>query len=115
MNKETNWYDFDDGFSIGTSGPDGGLILREEENRGEARITLEEDGSFSPFSITSGIYGWQAHTRYFSSKVEADEQYSRMKIDLNRILELISEIDESDEDALAAVAEEIGEFFEKYP
>ncbi len=115
MNKETNWYDFDDGFSIGTSGSEDGLIVRDEEHRDGARMTLEEDGSFSPFSVTCGIYGWTVHTRYFSSKSEADEEFGKMKIDLNKILDLISEIDERDEDALAAVAEEISEFVEKYP
>jgi hypothetical protein len=115
MNKETNWYDFDDGFSIGTSGPEGGLIVRDEEHRDGARITLEEDGSFSGFSVTCGIYGWTVHTIYFSEEYEADKEFGKMKDDLSRILELISETDQRDEEAIAAVEEEINEFVEKYP
>jgi len=115
MIKETIWYDFDEGYSIGTSGPDGGLIVRDEEHQSGARMTIEEDGSFAPFSITCGIYGWMFHTRYFPTESEAVEGFELMKIDLDEILKLFSTEDEADEDTFNAVAEEISEFVEKYP
>ncbi|HXG85525.1 MAG TPA: hypothetical protein VNI84_15995 [Pyrinomonadaceae bacterium] len=115
MRKETNWYEYDDGFSIGTSGADGGIIARDEEHAGGARITLEEESSFAPFSITCGVYGWMFHTRYFTDEAEAAEQFELMKADLDEILQSVSADDEDDEDALAAVSEELSEFVEKYP
>ncbi len=114
MSRETNWREYDEGFSIGTSGSDVGVIVRDEEHAGGARITLEEDGSFAPFSITCGIYGWMFHTRYFSDEAEANEEFERMKVDLDEILQTIP-ADEDDEDARAAVSEQLSEFVEKYP
>lgn len=114
MSRETNWREYDEGFSIGTSGSDVGVIVRDEEHAGGARITLEEDGSFAPFSITCGIYGWMFHTRYFSDEAEANEEFERMKVDLDEILQTIP-VDEDDEDARAAVSEQLSEFVEKYP
>lgn len=115
MRNKLNWYEFDKGFSVGTSGSDGGLIARDEEHRSGARITLEEDSSFSPFSITCGIYGWMFHTRFFSAESEAGEEFERMKTALDEILESIPTADEADEDALAAIAEEISDFVERFP
>lgn len=114
MNKETNWYDYDDGYSIGTTGSDGGLILRDEEHAsGEARMTLEEDGSFAPFSITCGIYGWLVHTRFFSEESEANEEFDRMKSDLDEILQSLQAADR--QDAIDEISEEISEFVKKFP
>ncbi len=115
MIDETNWYDFDDGYSIGTSSSDGGLILCDEEHQSGARITLEEDSNFASFSITCGIYGWMFHTRYFSEEAEAIEEFELMKIDLNEILKSFLTEDEADEDTFNAMAEEISEFVEKFP
>lgn len=115
MRKETNWREYDEGFSIGTSGVDVGVIVRDEEHAAGARITLEEDGSFAPFSIACNVYGWMFHTRYFSDEAEAGDEFEQMKVDLNQILQSMPDEADADEDALAAVAEEINEFVEKYP
>lgn len=115
MIKETNWYDYDDGYSIGTSGTDGGIIVRDEEYNFGARMTMEEEGSFAPFSITCTIYGLMAHTRFFSDESEADEEFDRMKIDLEKILNLVPADGNADEDALDEISDEISEFVEKFP
>jgi hypothetical protein len=115
MKDKTNWYDFDEGYSIGTSGPEDGLIVRDEEHQAGARMTLEEDGSFSPYSITCGIYGWMFHTRYFSEESQANEEFELMKTDLDEILESFSTEDDADEDTLDVISVEISEFVEKYP
>lgn len=116
MKRETNWHEYDEGFSIGTSGADVGVIVRDEEHPDGARITLEEDGSFAPFSISCGIYGWMFHTRYFSDETEANAQFDRMKIDLEEILQSIPEdLDAADEETMALVSEEINSFVEKHP
>ncbi|MAW97055.1 MULTISPECIES: hypothetical protein [unclassified Leeuwenhoekiella] len=59
---EYKWNPFDQGNSIGTIGSEDGKILKDEENSFGARITLEENGSIAPFSITIGIYGLMFHT-----------------------------------------------------
>lgn len=115
MKRDTNWFQYDEGFSIGTSGTDVGVITRDEEHASGARLTLEEEGSFAPFSITCNIYGWMFHTRYFSDEAEANDEFDRMKTDLDAILQTISgEEIEEDEDARTAALEEISEFVEKY-
>jgi hypothetical protein len=115
MVYETNWYDYDEGFSIGTSGADGGIIIRDEEHRFGARMTIEEEGSFAPFSISCGIYGWMVHTRFFSTETEADEEFDRMKVVLEKILSLIPEDGEADEETMDAISDEIAEFVEMFP
>lgn len=114
MNGKTNWYEYGEGFSIGTSGSDVGIIVRDEEHALGARITLEEEGSFAPFSITCNIYGWMFHTRYFSDEAEVHDEFDRMKTDLEAILQTISDENSDDENARAAASEEISEFVEKY-
>jgi hypothetical protein len=49
------------------TGSEGGTIVLDEEHGLGARITLEKDGAIAPFTITCGIYGWMAHTRFFSN------------------------------------------------
>lgn len=115
MNGETLWSEFAEGFSVGTTGTEGGQILRDEEHAGGARVTLEEYGGIAPFSITCGIYDQMLHTRYFSTEREAKREFERMKKDLSKILELISTSGETDEDANEAIADEINSCVEKYP
>ena len=41
MNRAENWYDYDDGYFIETSGVGGGTaIVRDEEHEREARIKI---------------------------------------------------------------------------
>jgi hypothetical protein len=111
MKSETNWYDYDEGYSIGTSGTDGGIIVRDEEYNFAARMTIEEEGSFAPYSITCTIYGLMAHTRFFSDEAEADEEFDRMKDDLEKILSLVP----ADGDTLDEISDEISKFVERFP
>ena len=115
MSIETNWSDYDEGFSIGTVGASGGAIVRDEEHESGARITLEEESSFAPFAVTCGIYGWMFHTRYFADESEADVEYEQMKNDLSEILETIAAEENLDEAAESEIVEAIEQFVEKYP
>jgi len=116
MSIETNWSDYDEGYSIGTVGSDGGAIVRDEEHKFGARITLEEEGSSAPFAVTCGIYGWMSHTRYFSEESEASGEYDAMKDELDEILESIpAERENLDEETENEVAGKIELFVEKYP
>ena len=115
MSIETNWSDYDEGYSIGTVGASGGAIVRDEEHETGARITLEEESGFAPFAVTCGIYGWMFHTCYFADESEADVEYEQMKNDLSEILELIAGEENLDEAAESEIVEAIERFVEKYP
>jgi hypothetical protein len=115
MRKETNWYDYDEGYSIGTSGSDGGIIVCDEEHGFGARMTLEEEASSAPFSITCAIYGWMSHARFFTDEDEANREFEKMKIDLEKILSLIPAEEDADEGALDEISDEISEFVERFP
>jgi hypothetical protein len=56
-----------------------------------------------------------AHTRFFSDESEADEEFDRMKSDLEKILNLVPADGDADEDALDEISDEISEFVEKFP
>jgi hypothetical protein len=82
------WSPFAVGGTIGETGAEYGIIVRDEEYRAGARITLERDG-YTPFAITCGIYGWMVHTRFFATEQEAIEAFAAMKAELARIVDLI--------------------------
>ena len=115
MSIETNWYDYDAGYSVGTAGSDGGAIVRDEEHKSGARITLEEESGSAPFAVTCGIYGWMLHTRYFADEAEAGEEYEAMKIDLDKILQTIQIDEDADKETFKCITEEIALFVEKFP
>ena len=72
------WSLFSNGQSLGATGTENGLIVRDEEHSAESRITLER-GGYGPFAITCGIYGVMVHTTYASSEEEAMKKYETMK------------------------------------
>jgi hypothetical protein len=82
------WYPFEQTSTIGATGSENGIILRDEEYSAFARITLERDGH-TPFAITCGIYGWMMHTRFFATEEEANVAFEAMKAELARIVDLI--------------------------
>jgi hypothetical protein len=83
----SDWYPFENGATLGQPGSEQGIILRDEEHALGARITLERDTRVAPFAITSGIYGWMMHTRFFGSEDEAGTQYEDMESALAALLE----------------------------
>lgn len=112
--NQTNWTEYDEGYTIGTSGADGGAIVRDEEHETGARLTLEEEGSSAPFTLTCGIYGWLSHTRFFEEEIEADEAFDEMKDELEEILETMPD-ERAAEEEREDFAEELAAFIEKYP
>lgn len=80
------WCAFDHGKSLGTRGPENGMIVQDEEYDQRARITLERDVLAAPWSITCDIYGIFKHTAFASSEEDAGGKYSDMKRDLMDII-----------------------------
>ncbi|MFI1742829.1 hypothetical protein [Thalassobellus sediminis] len=84
---EYKWNPIDKGNSIGTIGSEDGKILEDEENSFGARITLEEDGSIAPYSITVGIYGLIFHTDFYSTLENAENEFKNFKKKVEKIIE----------------------------
>lgn len=93
-----NWQPFENGQTLGAVGSEKGIILRDEEHREGARITLEQCAS-PPFAITCGIYGLMAHTAFASSKEEGQKLFASMKEGLEELLQLIPEQDDPQSEA----------------
>jgi len=109
------WLPFDEGASIGQVGSEG-VILRDEEHTGGARITLERDGFAAPFSITCGVYGWLMHTRFFAHGWEAEREYATMKPALAAIVDLFPRPgDRAPEARLNAFTAAINGFVDRFP
>jgi hypothetical protein len=109
------WSPFAAGNTIGEIGSENGVIMADEEYRVAARIMLERDG-FTPFSITCGIYGWMAHTRFFATEQEASEAFAAMKGELAGIVDFIPMRDVPQASERAHEAEEqIHAFVEHFP
>src|SRR5690349_19787706 len=114
--SEDTWEPFAGGSSIGKSGSDEGTITRDEAHPLGARITLERDPALVPFAVTSGIYGWMVHTRYFATEAEAQAAFEEMKPELAAILELIPQEDNPEAGAaFPEVKRAIEEFVRRFP
>ncbi len=105
----SNWFAYNDGRSIGEVSAEGGVILRDEEHRRGGRVTLKQGKTF--VSVSSHIYGWMDHTRFFKSVNEAQREYVIMKNILGGMMD----------DILAAGAndlkmwEAIADFVRRFP
>lgn len=114
--KTMKWIEFDNGASIGERGSENGIILQDDEHSLGARITLEQDGSIAPFSITCGIYGWMFHTRFFRSQQTAQAEYEQMKAGLSDILRLMPiEPEPESHEQQVRISEAISKFADRYP
>ena len=82
-----SWTPCDHGATIGATGSEGGIILRDEEHGMGARITIEESRN-PPFAITCGIYGVMVHTAFAATELEAGNAYDAMKAEIEMLLDL---------------------------
>jgi hypothetical protein len=108
------WRPFDNGRTLGLKGSESGETIRDEEYISSARITLEKNGVIAPFSITCGIYGWMAHTRFFATNEEAVAEYDKMKTSLSKIVEQVNDKEYKD-CRTTEVIEAMEAFVETYP
>ncbi len=117
MKNQTNWEEYDAGYTIGTVGADDGAVVRDEEHiSAAARITMEEESSFAPFVVTCQIYGWLRHTRYFEEEAEAENEFEVMKNELEEILETLPvDAENIDEETREEILETLEMFAEKFP
>lgn len=105
------WQPMDGGATLGQRGTEGGVILRDDEHPWGARITLEEPGMLAPFGITCGVYGWFGHTRWFSTRDDAERDFAAMRDALGAILRIIP-LEKDPE--VAAKRDAVGAAFERF-
>ena len=110
----SDWHPSEDGATLGETGSEEGIVVRDEEHSLGARITLERDAGIAPFAITCGIYGWMVHTRFFSSDAEAETQYDLMKDSLSALLEAAEQTADAD-GGRQVMYDGIDEFIGAYP
>lgn len=104
-----NWVDYDNGRSIGTSGAEGGVILRDEEHKNGARITLKHGSNY--ISVSCNIYGRMDHTRFFGTLNEAQREYLSMRTALAEMIEKTLTPEAKD----IKVWEAISQFVRRFP
>jgi hypothetical protein len=114
--SEATWYTFNGGRTLGQRGSENGVIVRDAEHTGGARITLERASATAPFAITCGIYGALVHTRFFATPQEADQAFEEMKVELARILTLLLDREKTaDGSERQAFRQAISAFVERFP
>jgi len=108
-----NWYQFDNGKSIGTRGSESGTIVEDLEHQSGARVTIERDCDIAPFAITVGVYGLLFHTVFCSDIGEAKNKMDVLKRKVENVFELLqtaeNDRDKSWYDRFNEITEEIGE------
>lgn len=110
------WSSYDGGETLGQTGSEGGVILRDEEHEDGARITLEEGGTTAPFAITCGIYGWMFHTTWCGTRQDADARFEQMREGIGVIVDQIPRVDDPESDAKCRVVTEcIVQFVDRFP
>ena len=77
------WIPVDAGNTLGQTGSEKGVILKDEEYKDSCRVTLEKCPEY--YAITCGIYGLMCHTTFGGEDLY--EKYEKMKRDLQEFLD----------------------------
>jgi hypothetical protein len=118
------WYAYDGGATVGGRGPEGGVVLRDEElgdpddpEYADARLTLERMTAEDRFAVTAVLYGgWLGHTARFANEAAADSAYDAMSEELENLADLIpDETDKNVEAGVRALNEAAAAFVARYP
>lgn len=104
-----NWSAYDNGRSIGKTSAEGGLIMRDEEHSGGARITFKRGSGY--ISVSCNLYGWVDHTRFFGTAADAQREYVALKAALTSVLGVINTDGVKD----IKIWEAISEFVRRFP
>ncbi len=129
-----DWYAYEKGVTVGQAGPEGGMVLRDEEygdandaEDADARLTLEKTRTndtsaratthAKAFTITANLYGgWMLHVAGFDAEADALRAYDAMKQELETLADLIP--DETDRDidtGMRRLTEAVTAFEERHP
>jgi hypothetical protein len=105
----SDWTIYNKGRTIGTTSPEGGLILSDEAHEDDARITLKRGNSY--VSVSLHIYDWMDHTRFFHTDADAQREYRAMRSAVVNVLNIINTEGVSD----IKIWEAISDFVRRFP
>jgi hypothetical protein len=105
----SSWSAYDNGRSIGKLSAEGGLIMRDEEHSGGARITFKRGSGY--ISVSCNLYGWVDHTRFFGTASDAQREYVAMKAAITQVLDVVTAEGVKD----IKIWEAISEFVRRFP
>ncbi len=121
------WYPYEAGGTVGGPGPQGGLVLRDEElgdpedpEFADARVTLERlndaKGGAEPFAVTAQLYGgWLQHSARYASEGDATAAYEEMLPELENLSDRIPEETDKDiEGGVRALNEAVAAFVARF-
>lgn len=112
LETDSHWKPCESGSSLGQTGSEGGVILRDEEFASSARLTLKQSGS--RLAITCGVYGWMVHTRFFAARATAERELGEIKSVLQSIVSSLPD-NFGDSDAMRRTNEALNRFVERHP
>ena len=104
----SNWFAYDDGRSVGQVSAEGGVILRDDEHKLGARITLKRGSGY--VSISCHIYGRTEHTRFFGAVSDADREFAPTRTALGNVINVIAKAGPQDIKIWEAISEFVGRF-----
>jgi hypothetical protein len=93
-----DWYNFDEGKTLGKKGSERGTIIADLENINGARITVEKDTENAPYAITFGIYGLMFHTHFKSGPEEVELYLHWVKSTMYKVFVLYDQDEKSRSD-----------------
>jgi hypothetical protein len=106
------WSMFEAGRTIGEPGPQGGRVLRDEEDARGARLTLEEGARKGPYAITCTIANERLeHVFATDASGTAARVFNAMKSDLDAVMMLLGADQDDADERVAAL---LGEFARTY-
>jgi hypothetical protein len=105
----SNWQPYNRGRSIGITGSEGGMIIRDEEHPLGARMTIKQGKDY--VSVSCNISGMIDHTRFFKGMKAAEREYVTMQVELAKVMDSISFAKAAD----IKVWEAISEFVARFP
>jgi hypothetical protein len=91
------WYPYEGGRTLGRTGPEEGIVLRDEElgdpddeEEADARLTLERGRSGEGgFTLVATLYGWLYHAHRVEAEEKANSFYEQMRGELENLTELL--------------------------
>jgi len=102
------WSMFEAGRTLGERGPQGGRVLRDEEDARGARLTLEEGARPGPYAITCSLTdGRLEHVFATDASGTAARVFNAMKSDLDAVLALLDAARDDGDARIATLLEEI--------
>ena len=120
----TVWYPYDGGATVGEVGPEGGMVVRDQElgdpdddEDADARLTLEQGRAARPgWFLTATLYGWMFHTHQAADEADAVAKFTQLTEELTALAGLLPYEDDRDVPGkVRRLTEAVQAFEARYP